>query len=192
MKNICKIAFTGKMGAGKSTATLSSLGLFTEKYGFDDTKGFIIAFANPLHQCAMAFHCKEKPRKFLQRVGDVAREEFGDDIIEKIFQENVENLINKRIPGMPEGNVLIMVDDLRFLNEYKLVKELGFTVIRVETDEEVRKKRLGNLFTNVKHRSETEMELFAPDFVIQNNDEDPEYINLESQLKQLFLENDII
>ena len=85
-----------------------------------------------------------------------------------------------------------MTDDLRFLGEYKLVKNLGFTVIKVEADEEVRRKRLGPTFTNVKHRSEMEMEQIQPDFVIDNSVEDPHMLIVENQLRQLFSEHTLI
>lgn len=192
MKNIYKLAFMGKMGTGKSSAALSALGILTEKYGPNDAIGYIIQFANPLHQAAVAFHRKEKPRVFLQRLGDLARREFGEDVFEKIFEENVEGLTTKRVPDLTQNNILIMTDDLRFKGEYDLVKKLGFTVIKVEAAEEVRKQRLGNAFTNVKHRSEMEMELFAPDFVIDNSTNDPHMIAVESQLRQLFRENNLI
>lgn len=186
MKNVHRLAFMGKMGAGKSTAALVALGIYTEKYGPDDSIGVIIQFANPLHQSAVAFHRKEKPRVFLQRLGDLARREFGDDVFEKIFEENVEGFLNNRLPQVPQHNALLMTDDLRFKGEYNLLKKLGFTIIKVEADEEARKKRLGNAFTNVKHRSEMEMEQFRPDFVIDNSNYDPQNLAMDNQLRTLF------
>ena len=192
MNKVHKIAFTGKMGAGKSTAALVALGIYTEMYGPEDSIGVIIQFANPLHQAAVAFHRREKPRVFLQRLGDLARREFGDDVFEQIFHENVDGFINNRLPQIPQTHALLMTDDLRFKGEYKLVKNLGFTVIRVEAAEEVRKQRLGNAFTNVKHRSEMEMEQFRPDFVIDNSAYDPQSLAVDSQLRQIFSENNLI
>jgi dephospho-CoA kinase len=185
-KNIYKIAFMGKMGSGKTSVAYMALGLLNEKYGgLDKAIGYIIKFANPLHQTAVAFHRTEKPRVFLQRLGDLARREFGDSVFEKIFQENVEGLLMNKLPTLSQEHVLIMTDDLRFRGEYELAKQLGFTVIKVDADEEVRRRRIGDTFVNVKHRSETEQELFEPDFVLYNNDDDPFMLALESQFKEL-------
>ena len=161
VKTVYKLAFTGKMGAGKTSTSLLALGIFTEKYGPEDSIGYVIQFANPLHQAAVAFHRREKPRVFLQRLGDLARREFGESVFEDIFKENVEGLISQRVPQLSQKHILLMTDDLRFIGENRLVKELGFTVIRVESDDHLRQARIGPAFTNVKHRSETEMELIC-------------------------------
>lgn len=192
MKNIYKLAFTGKMGAGKTTAALEALGIFTEHYGPEDSIGYIIQFANPLHQSAVAFHRREKPRTFLQRLGDLARREFGEDVFENIFEENVVALENITAHKIAQNNILLLTDDLRFLGEYTLVKELGFSVIRVEASEPVREIRLGKAFTNVKHRSETEMEQIRPDFVISNDINDPHKLAVNAQLRQIFSEHKLV
>lgn len=192
VKKVFKLAFTGKMGAGKSSAALQALGIFTEKYGPTDSIGYIIQFAHPLHQCAVIFHRKEKPRVFLQRLGDLARREFGDDVFENIFRNNLHGLIVNKLPTIHQNHVLIMTDDLRFMGEYNLVKELGFKIIKMEADEEVRKARLGDLFTNVKHRSEMEMEQFESDFVLYNNTSDPQMLDVDVQLRDLFSREKLI
>jgi hypothetical protein len=192
MKRVYKLAFMGKMGAGKSTVALEALGLFVAKHTTEDSIGYFIKFANPLHQCALAFHRREKPRTFLQRLGDLGRREFGDDVFERIFEENVEGLITKKVPELEQNNILLMTDDLRFTGEYNLVKRLGFTVIAVGADEELRKQRIGPAFTNVKHRSEMEMEQITPDFVIDNNEDDPHMLAVNSQLRQIFNEHKLI
>ena len=192
MKNVYKLAFTGKMGSGKTSASLTALGIFTEKYGPEDSIGYVIQFANPLHQSAVAFHRKEKPRTFLQRLGDLARREFGEAVFENIFEENVVALENVRAPQLTQNNILLMTDDLRFLGENALLKKLGFMVIRVEASDAVREARLGQAFTNVKHRSEMEMEQIVPDFVITNDDNDPHMLAVDAQLRQLFSEHNLI
>lgn len=187
-KRVIKIAFSGKMGSGKTQASYRTLGLLADKFGSDNSIGFIIKFAQPLYTSMMAFHRNTKgqaERVFLQRLGDLARREFGDTIMEDIFRENVEGLITNELPKLSQENVLIMTDDLRFLGEYNLLKELGFCIVRVEADEEVRKERLGEAFTNIKHRSEVEQELFVPDFVIDNSHNEVDMMTLESHIRYL-------
>jgi hypothetical protein len=192
MKNIYKVAFCGKMGSGKTTASLSILGLLHEKYGADDAIGFVIKFANPLYAAVNAFHQQTKPRVFMQRLGDLARREFGDDIMERIFEQNVEGLINIKIPEMPQSHILIMTDDLRFMGEYKLVKQLGFSVVKMECDEEVRRNRIGASFTNTKHRSEIELDLIQPDYTLLNNGIDPLCLDLDANLRNLVEQHKIL
>jgi dephospho-CoA kinase len=187
-KRIIKIAFYGKMGAGKTTASLAASGALADKFGQEDSIGYVIKFAQPLYNCLQAFHrtVKEAPeRTFMQRTGDLARREFGDNIMERIFRENVEGLITNKLPTLAQSNVLIMTDDLRFLGEYKLLKEMGFCIIQIEADEETRKERLGSSFTNIRHRSEMEQEQFIPDFVIENNQTLDYMTALENKIKFL-------
>ena len=190
-KKIYKLAFSGKMGAGKTSAIISALGYLTELYGPDQVIGYAIKFAQPLYQSMVSFHrfTKGNPeRTFLQRLGDLARREFGDDIMERIFAENVEGVITNKLPILTQEHVLISCDDLRFVGEYKLLKKMGFTTIGVEASEDVRKKRLGDAYTNTKHRSEVELSLFSPDYIVQNNVEEPYLVTFESDLKNLLNE----
>jgi hypothetical protein len=187
-KKVHKLAFCGKMGAGKSVAIVSSLDCLADLYGGDNVIGYSIKFANPLYQSMLAFHRMTKgqsERTFLQRLGDLARREFGDDIMEKIFSENVGGVITNKLPIVSQEHVLISCDDVRFLNEYKLVKSLGFTVIRVDAPDEIRKQRLGDAYTNVNHRSEVELALFSPDYVIQNDKNEPFLETFDAGLKHL-------
>jgi len=171
-KRLIKLAFYGKMGAGKTTASLKMLELLTERFDGENSIGYIITFAQPLKYALLAMHRNAKgsaERVFMQRLGDLARREFGEDVFEKILQENVDGLITNKLPTISQQNVLIMTDDLRFRGEYKLLRNLGFCIIQIETDDKFRKQRIGDAFTNTRHRSETEQEGFVPDFVIQNN-----------------------
>lgn len=191
-KVIHKIAFTGKMGAGKTSASIAVPGILADLYGGENSIAYVIAFANPLKQCSLAFHQHQKHRTFLQRLGDLARRELGDDIFERIFEENVEGLITNKVPELHQQHIAIMTDDLRFMGEYKLVKKLGFTVVRIEADDDIRKQRLGETFTNVRHRSEVEMEQFEPDCVLYNNINEPQLLSFEANLKETLIDNGIL
>lgn len=183
-KQLFKVAFCGKMGAGKTASTLAALGLLKAIYG-DSAAGFVIKFAQPIYATVRAFHRGEKPRVFMQRLGDLARREFGDDIMEKIFEENFAGLVTQELPSRQEKYILIMSDDCRFIKEWELLKNLGFTIIKVEADDEIRAKRIGETFTNVKHRSETELLKIKPDFIINNNEDDQFLVNLTEEIKNV-------
>ena len=68
MRNIYKLAFTGKMGAGKTSAVINTFDILSEQFGQENTFGSIISFAAPLHQTAEFFKRNEKPRIFLQKL----------------------------------------------------------------------------------------------------------------------------
>lgn len=184
-KIVHKIAFTGKMGAGKGAAAVLFPGIVSDVYGAENVRAWIFSFAWPLKQCARIFHQNDvkKPRIFLQRLGDLARREFGEDIMDRILTENVQGLITNVIPNVPQKHIVIMCDDLRFLTEYELLKKMGFTVVCVEADEKIRQQRLGDTFTNANHRSEMEMKLFEPDIVIFNNINEPQMPTFERHFK---------
>jgi hypothetical protein len=183
-KELIKLAFCGKMGTGKTLSTLISLGLLKDKLG-DNSSGFVIKFAQPIYAALRALHRAEKARVWMQRFGDLSRREFGDDVFERIFEENFVGLTTNELPNRPEQYVLIMTDDCRFIKEYELVKNLGFTVIRLDTDDEIRARRIGDTFTNTKHRSEIELEQFEPEYIIENNEENPEAPELTEKIRIL-------
>jgi len=192
MKHIYKIAFTGKMGSGKTAASIITTGLLMEKYN-EDAIGTVIKFANPIYQTVKAFHRTDNPRIFKQRLGDLARREFGDDIFEKIFAENVQNYLTNRVPELEQNHIVLMTDDLRFIKEYEVAKRFGFTIIRLSSDEDTRRTRIGDAsFINTKHRSEIEQDLFVPDFTVNNNVDDPLLSNFENLLRDFYRENKLL
>jgi energy-coupling factor transporter ATP-binding protein EcfA2 len=194
-KIIHKIAFCGKMGSGKSTAAIALTGLMTDKYGYQDLKAWVIAFANPLKMSAMAFKVEEneeKPRVFLQRLADLARREFGEDIMIRILQKSVNHAIYEAAPQIPHSHILIMCDDLRFKDEAEALKQMGFVLVRIEANDEIRKQRLGDAYTNVTHRSEMELDLFEPDFVVRNDTNEPQAHMFTENLKEAFEQHGLL
>jgi hypothetical protein len=192
-KKLYKLAFCGKMGSGKTTATLVALGALTEKYGAELAIGYVIKFAQPLYQSMLAFHrmVKGKPeRVFLQRLGDLGKREFGEDVFERIFEDNIQGLITNRLPQLKQEHILVMTDDLRFPNEYNCLKKLNFTVIGIETETDIRQKRIAEAYTDPEHNSETSLQLFEPDFSFANNFDTVDLF--EAALQQLLQDNDLI
>mgnify|MGYP000918769866 CR=1 FL=1 len=187
-KRVYSLGFCGKMGSGKTSASLIALGLMTELFGQTNSIGYVIKFAQPIYQSMLAFHRNKggsAERVFTQRLGDLAKREFGENVFVDIFEDNVNGLITNRLPQLTQEHVLVMTDDLRFLSEYKLLKKLGFTIIGVEAPEDLRQRRLGDAFANIRHRSETELSLFSPDYVVYNDVEEPHLVTLENNLKEL-------
>jgi len=141
-----RIAFSGKMQVGKTT----SAEYLVRKYGFVK-----LSFAGKLKEIAHdlfpeQFEKGEKPRKLLQDLG-IKMREIDEDIWARYVIRKVESLPK-------ESNVAI--DDLRFLNEYEAIKNVGFFVVRIVRDVPP------SPFSN--HQSETEVEKMPFDWVIYN------------------------
>ena len=57
------------------------------------------------------------------------------------------------------------MDDVRHENEMKMLKQFGFTIVRLNIDENIRQERIHNLYKNAEdhvsgaqHSSETELD----------------------------------
>src|SRR3990167_7983102 len=152
-----KIALSGKQGSGKS-----ELAQYLIK-----TYGFVhLSFAKAIKEYAMEHHQltweqafgKEKNRELLQKIGREGREininYWVDAILETITTDPSKNYI---------------IDDVRYENEYDLLKGHNFVMVRIEADENLRKQRLEMTFIHPNHVSETALdEGFQWDMVIHN------------------------
>lgn len=104
-----------------------------------------------------------KNRKLLVDVGQHLRK-LDEDVWVRLLKRSVENSKAKNI----------IVVGVRQENEYKMLKDLGFTFIRVFADVSTRIERiksLGDVFQEESFKDETEliMESFKPDHVLINN-----------------------
>jgi len=141
-----RIAFSGKMQVGKTT----SAEYLVRKYGFVK-----LSFAGKLKEIAKdlwseQFECNQKPRKLLQDLG-IKMREIDEDVWVKYLLRIIKNLPK-------ETNIAI--DDLRFLNEYKALKNEGFFVVRIIRDIPP------SPFSN--HQSELEVDKMPYDWIIYN------------------------
>lgn len=127
------VAFTGHAGSGKSTATK----YLVERHGYT-----LVKFAGPLKDMCRAIGlterhiegdwkeepcdilCGKSPRDFMQLLGS----EFGRDMIGKFFW--VE-LWRARAARVLTNGGRVVVDDCRFPNEAKAIRELGGDIYRL-------------------------------------------------------------
>jgi len=115
------IGICGKAGTGK-TAVADHL---VKKYGYKR-----YAVADEVKRIAMRlFKMKEKDRKLLQDIGFKMRE-----IRLSVW---IDFLIDQT-----RGKDKIVVDDIRYPNEYQALKKEGFKMIRVVADRKICIKRL--------------------------------------------------
>lgn len=146
-----KIAFGYKMYSGKDT----SVNYLISKYG-----GEKISFSKPLYDILHYAQkvCNfpiEKDRKFLQWIGtDWAREK-DNNIWINLAINNIKNI---------DGNVYC--SDVRFINEFKSLKENGFIVIKIERNLTFTNK------SSTNHISENDLDKIENsewDYVIKND-----------------------
>ena len=116
-------------------------------------------------------------REVMQQLGtDIGRRYLGEDIW-------VNVLCNKIDKEISQGTRLILINDLRFVNEYQYVKnrfpQARVTVIRV-------KRQLTVTNTNMyQHSSETSSARISADVVINNNWPSIDHPQIHKQIKAL-------
>ena len=132
----------GKICSGKSYVA----NYLVNNYNF--TK---YSFAAPLKKIAIEYYnMKNKDRELLQDLSYKMKE-----IDENVFV----NYLLKEIDLTKN----IVIDDLRFTNELRALKELNFTIIKLEIDKEEQLNRYNNIYNNeyierLNHFSENQIE----------------------------------
>ncbi len=123
MKKII-IGLTGEMGAGKDTFCDHIVKVSQEPV-------FCFKFSNPLSEVLNVFF-DEVTRDDQQWLGVVLRERFGEDILAKALLKKI-NSIDKGI---------ILLNGIRYWQEYNMVKDLGGRMIYITADSKIRWQRL--------------------------------------------------
>ena len=129
-----RIAFSGKMGSGKSTAGKILAEYNNQSCTMRGLKKMtnIVSFADPIKKIARdVFHMKDKDRRLLQIIGATGRA-----LNKNTWTNKLLGVIDAE-----KGNDWI-VDDVRFPNEANLLKKNGFYIIRLEVSENLRRQRM--------------------------------------------------
>ena len=117
-----KIALSGRMGSGKTTASNYIAAISPE--------AFQISFASKLKEVVQdLFDPPEKDRKLLIEVGEKMRQ-----IDPQVWARYTLRQAAK--------HDLVVIDDLRLPVEYDLLKKAGYTTIRLEISPKLQKERL--------------------------------------------------
>jgi dephospho-CoA kinase len=156
-----KVAITGKMRSGKDTLA---------KHFIDNDNSNQIAFGDGIKRVARNYFpqivAKGKPRKLYQDIGQQFRA-IDPDVWVKDLDRTMVNL-------MDIGETDFVVTDVRQMNEYEYLKRQGFTVIKVEAEDEIRIERIkakGDTFNpeDFYHETETAVDAIPYDYLISNN-----------------------
>lgn len=150
------IAFTGKMGAGKTTAAE----MLVERFGYTRLR-----FAQGVRDVARLIWGEEdgERREYLQGIGVAVR---GVD--ENAWVKRLMLALKECPPDHP-----VVIDDCRFPNEYWTLKAEGFVIVQVIAE---RNKRVDRLRANgrmqsedqLDHVSETAIDHLASDYRLFN------------------------
>lgn len=155
------VAFTGRAGSGKSTAANAVVG----KFGFVRIS-FAYAIRSMLYALGFTkWHFGEgkntpldwldgkTPREIMQTLGtEWGRTLVHPDLWVRLAKRTAENLLAAGARG-------IVIDDVRFDNEAKIIRELGGLVIGIE--------RPG--LSTMSHASEAGVDRALVDFWLQNS-----------------------
>lgn len=156
-----KVALVGKMRSGKDTVG---------RYFVDNEECVQVAFGDGIKQVARVYFphivAKGKPRRLYQRIGQVFRE-FDPYVWVNVLDRTVTN-------HMEDGEQHFVVTDVRQMNEYIYLKANGYTIIKVETAEELRLERIkasGDEYTeeDLNHETELAVDGIPYDYLIDNN-----------------------
>jgi len=144
-----KVAICGRMASGKTT-----LANWFVDQGYQK-----VSLAAKVKDIARdLFKMKNKDRRLLQKIGMKMREIRPDVWIEYLIGT--------------DGNLLV-VDDVRFVNEARSFKAAGWVLIRLNIDEDLQKKRLQRTYpddwethwNNRSDSSETEVDMIPADLI---------------------------
>jgi dephospho-CoA kinase len=147
-----RIAFTGRMGTGKSSVA----DFLVKSFGFKR-----YSFAAKLKEIASdLFGMNTKDRLLLQTLGTKIRE---------VEQDSWANFVVKQIEA--ETPLRATIDDMRYLNEARILKENGFTLVRLYADTRIRKDRkiVGFNPETDMHPSETETDRIEVDYALDTS-----------------------
>jgi dephospho-CoA kinase len=157
-KSTAKVALTGKIRSGKSTAG-NYLATFYDFTPF----AFADALKRSFHTAFPHVPGLPKPRAYYQKFGQWAREAMGETIWIDLTFKSVNSINPERV----------LIEDVRNINEIEALRAEGYTIIRITAPEQLRIKRAldaGDDFTvhDLVHETELNVDTFDVDYDVWN------------------------
>lgn len=161
-----RIAFVGKICSGKTWCVNYLKGL--------DERFYVTRFAKMVKKIATElFFMEEKDRLLLQQIGTKMREIRTDVYVNYVIKEC-------------EDEEFCLLDDARYINEIKRLKETGWILVKLNIPPELQRKRIIACYpdtfeehlSRLTHESETQSDMLPPetfDYII-NVDVDDDII----------------
>jgi len=160
-----RIAFAGPMCVGKTFLA----NILVEE--FDYTKQ---SFAGVLKDIVGLLYGSltkdDQGRKLLQELSADLKKWDPQLFVTHLLRQSEQYINDYAVTGDP-SNHLLVVDDLRYLQEYEALKKNGYTIIGVSCEESVRMERIISLYPDTAverftHASETEWAGMVMDYWI--------------------------
>lgn len=148
-----RIAFTGRAGVGKTTAA---------QYLVANKIFHKIALADKLKEICKdlwpdQFKDGNKPRELLQTIGTDRLRAYDPDVwVNYAVRQMVKLDTFDRV-------IRYTVDDCRFLNEARILRKNGFTIVKIDGPQ-----RIAMAGNTSQHVSETEQDGIEPDYILPN------------------------
>lgn len=166
MNNKKVIGLVGKLQSGKTTSSKIIFDYYKKDYNIYCQYSFADLLKTMLLKAGL---CTEEElwkkktdfsRMMLQKIGtEIIRKQVSEDF----WTNKMEEKISKTFLDSPDEKILVVIDDVRFLNEAGLIKKLNGILIRI-----IRPSLEQNKEEN-KHLSETEQDIILSDYEIIND-----------------------
>lgn len=159
-----KIAIVGNICSGKTTLANT----LSKRYNLQR-----IAFADSVkYYVKDIFNVEYKDRKLIQDFAEKMRE-IDQDIWVKKVEDKIKDKEN------------IVIDDLRFLNEYKMLKDNNFFIVKLKISKETQIQRINQLYREnakehierLNHISESYIDSLKEDLLITNEKQLKDFID---------------
>ena len=159
-----KIAIIGNICSGKTTLANT----LSKRYNLRK-----IAFADSVkYYVKDIFKVEHKDRKLIQDFAEKMRE-IDKDIWVKKVQDKIQDKED------------IVIDDLRFPNEYKMLKDNNFFIVKLKISKETQIKRINELYQQdakehierLNHISESYIDSLKEDLLITNENQLKDFID---------------
>lgn len=170
------LGLTGKMGAGKDYLfrKLHQTFPYAERWSFADGVKLDIEEVLGKNPLPGLWHKPYAPevRRLLQWWGtDLRRREDEDFWVDYLSERLARSQLT-----LPEEARLVVITDVRFLNEAGWIQDQGGKVVRVIAPDLLRAERLGRTEEEVRalsfHPSEREVNIIKANYEVLNNDND--------------------
>ena len=138
------IALGGKMTSGKTTLTEALM---------DTLPGptYHLSFAAPIREALNIIGVTKQTHPEMYREG---AQYIGTDFVRKYDPNWWVNLMEWKIDTLTEDDPYLIIDDMRFQNEFDLLKRKGFVMVKLVIDEHEQMLRGANM-DRLDHPSET-------------------------------------
>ena len=160
------VMIAGKQGSGKTTTANELAKNLVNFNHFVNHVKFADVIYEMHDSClrilkGLGVETKKKEGKLLQLLGtDFGRNELGDDIWIRCLKAKIEK-IKASYPPSQQDKLVIIIDDLRFENEFDAFPEALRVILNCP--ETIRMQRCSSWRTDINHPSETGLDQYASD-----------------------------